>query len=492
MVLNVIWASFFIIGIVVTIIRVLAGDLEALPNLQEEFFAWSKLAVDIALSLIWMMALWLGIMKIGEDGGAVKILSRLVSPFFRHLFPGIPKDHSASGTMMMNFSANMLGLDNAATPLGLKAMKSLQELNPKKDTASDSMIMFLVLNVSGLTIIPLSVIAIRAAQGASNPTDIFLPILIATYFATLAGLASVALVQKINLFKPVVLLYLLVATAVMGSLLVYFQNPIVLRDQDLSYNESEIRSTDISAIKNELEQNGIPVSELTTSDINKSDFAHLISQPFSEGGSHVGDKSHREKLDLLFKDSVTPLKSKLVNQQSSLIASIVIFGIILSFLIIALFQKINVYESFITGAKEGFQVAINIIPYLVAMLSAVAVFRYSGAMEYLLNGMSYVVSIFGFKTDFMEAMPTALMKPLSGSGARAMAVEAMQTHGVDSFIGRLACCFQGSTETIFYVLAVYFGSVNIRKTRYTLWCGLFADVVGVTCAIIVARIFFGS
>lgn len=355
------------------------------------------------------MALWLGIMKIGEHGGAINILSKLVAPFFRKLFPEIPKDHPAMGSMMMNFSANMLGLDNAATPLGLKAMNQLQENNSSSDTASNAQIMFLVLNTSGLTLIPVSVMALRAAGGATQPSDVFLPILLATFFATLAGLISVSIYQKINLLNKVVFAYL-------GSLTL---------------------------------------------------------------------------LICLFIWWLTGLSPDQVSKVSSILGNGILFSVIVAFIGLAVKKKVNVYESFIEGAKEGFDVAIKIIPYLVGMLVAIGVFRASGALDIVVNGLRMAVEFAGLNSSFVDAMPTALMKPLSGSGARGMMVETMNTFGPDSFAGRLSSVFQGSTETTFYTLAVYFGAVNITRTRYTVVCGLIADTVGIISAIFIAYLFFG-
>lgn len=423
MVLNYIWVGFFLIGIATALAKLIFwGDATPFSDMTSMLLggevSWdddktsgmAKVAASISLGLIGVMCLWLGIMKIGERGGAVKFLTRLVQPFFLRLFPEIPKGHPAAGSMMMNFSANMLGLDNAATPLGLKAMKQLQEINPDKERASNAMIMFLVLNTSGLTLIPVSVIALRASKGAVDPTDVFLPILIATYFASLAGLIAVAVVQKINLLHPVILAYLGVATAVIVGMIFYFSG----------------------------------------------------------------------------------LDSETVATQSKTLASLFIFGIIAWFLILAVLARINIYEAFIEGAKEGFEVAVKIIPYLVAMLVAVGVFRASGAMDAVINSLGNIVAAMGFDTRFLDGLPTAMMKPLSGGGARGMAVETMQAFGPDSFAGRLACTFQGSTETTFYVLAVYFGAVGIKRTRYALPCGLIADAVGIIAAIFVAYLFFGN
>jgi len=369
----------------------------------------AKVSVDISIYLIGVITLWQGIMKVGEEGGAVNYLTRIVSPFFTKLFPELPKNHPAIGAMMMNFSANMLGLDNAATPLGLKAMQELQTVNEDKEVASNAMIMFIVLNTSGLTVIPVSVMAIRAAQGAANPADIFLPILIATYFASLGGLITVAIRQRINLLQPVILAWLGGITAVIASVLVVFSN----------------------------------------------------------------------------------MDSESVGTISSAAGNGIILTIITAFLLMALRKKVNVYDTFIEGAKDGFNVSIKIIPYLVAILVAIGVFRASGAMDVLEDLIAGFFGLFLEDTRFVDALPTALMKPLSGSGARGMMVEAMNTHGADSFVGRMASVFQGSTETTFYTLAVYFGSVSIRKTRYALQAGLLADLCGIVAAIVIAYIFFG-
>lgn len=369
-------------------------------------FDMSKTSVDISIYLIGVITLWQGIMKVGEQGGAVAVLTRAVSPFFTRLFPGIPKDHPAIGSMMMNFSANMLGLDNAATPLGLKAMQELQDSNTEKDQASDAMIMFIVLNTSGLTIVPISVMALRAANGAANPSDVFLPILLATYFATLAGLIFVCIRQRINLFQPVLLGWIGGVTAFIGAMLWWFSQ--------------------------------MPQDQLAS-----------VSSVFGNG---------------------------------------IILTIIIAFFLMAVRKKLNVYESFIEGAKEGFEVSVKIIPYLVAMLVGIGLFRTSGAMDYMLEAIAMALQL---DKGLVDALPTALMKPLSGSGARGMMVEAMETHGADSFTGRLVSVFQGSTETTFYTLAVYFGSVGIRKTRYALGAGLFADLFGILAAIFIAYVFFG-
>jgi spore maturation protein SpmA len=348
-------------------------------------------------------------MKVGELGGAINALARVARPFFRRLYPEVPADHPAHGSIIMNFAANMLGLDNAATPLGLKAMQELQELNPEKETATNAQIMFLVLNTSGLTVIPISIMVYRAQAGAANPTDVFLPILLATYFSTLAGLIAVAVVQRINLFHPVVLSYIVGVTALIALTLYYFS--------------------------------GLPQEQVTTI--------------------------------------------------STLVANLTLFGIISAFILMATLRRVNVYDAFIEGAKEGFNVAIRIIPYLVAILVAIGVFRASGALDALVNGIGRLFSALGLRTEFIPALPTALMKPLSGSGARGMMVDAMTTHGADSFVGRLASVFQGATDTTFYILALYFGSVGVRKTRHAVACGLIADFAGIIAAIFIAYIFFG-
>ncbi len=409
MVLNYIWISFFLIAFATGLIKLLIwGDMAVLPAMVDSLFSMAETGATISLGYIGLMTLWLGIMKIGEAGGMVNFMAKLVAPFFTRIFPDVPKGHPAHGSMMMNFAANMLGLDNSATPLGLKAMGHLQELNPDKDTASNAQIMFLVLNTSGLTIIPISVITLRVANGAVNPTDIFVPILIATFVASLAGLIAVSVVQRINLLQPIVFAYLGGATAFVAGMTLYF-------------------------------------------------------------------------------GSLTP---DAIQTQSAQIAAIVILTLIITFIVAGVRSKIDVYDNFIEGAKEGFAVAIKIIPFLVGMLVAIGVFRASGAMKGIIDGVAWLVGAVGLNTDFVDALPTAAMKPLSGSGARGMAVEAMQNYGVDSFVGRLACVFQGSTETTFYTLAVYFGAVGVKRTRYTVTCGLIADATGIIVAIFVSYLFF--
>ncbi len=409
MALNYIWIGFFIIAFVVGLIRLLFfGDMEVFPNMVNSTFSSAETGFTISLGLTGVLTLWLGLMKIGEKGGIVKIFARLVGPFFAKLFPELPKNHPAFASIFMNVSANMLGLDNAATPLGLKAMKEMQESNKEKDTASNAMIMFLVLNTSGLTILPISIMVYRTQLGAADPSDIFIPILLATYFSTLAGLISVAFFQKINLLNKTVLAYLGGLTLLIAGIIYYFSS--------------------------------IP------------------------------------------KESIAGI--------SSLFSNLLLFSIIILFILLGIRKKVNIYETFIEGAKEGFQVAIKIIPFLVAILVAIGAFRASGAMDMLIDGMRYVFAALSVNTDFIEAMPTALMKPLSGSGARGMMVDAMNTYGADSFVGRVASTVQGSTDTTFYIIAVYFGSVGIRKTRYAVTCGLIADFVGIIAAISMAYLFF--
>lgn len=386
------------------------GDQLIFKEIVDSLFTSAKSAFEMALYLTGALCLWMGIMQIGEKGGAVQLLTRAFSPLFRHIFPGVPKDHPAQGSMMMNFSANMLGLDNAATPLGLKAMNQLQELNPTKDTASNAQIMFLVLNTSGLTIIPVSILAYRSAAGSAAPTEVFLPILFATYIASMVGLIAVSIKQKLNLFHPTVLIYLGSVTALMVGLLTW-----------LTYSPEYIE----------------PVSNI--------------------GGN------------------------------------LLLFSVIILFIALGIRKKVNVYECFIEGAKGGFDVAIKIVPYLIAILVAVAVFRTSGAMELFFDGIRYAFHAAGvMTTEFVDALPTAFMKPFSGSAARGLMLETFENHGVDSFVGKLAATFQGSTETTFYVLAIYFGSVGVTKTRYAAGAGLLADAAGILAAIFIAYLFYHS
>lgn len=409
MILNYIWIGFILIAFVVACFECFfTGNTNIFMDIMQSAFGSAKTGFEISLGLTGMLSLWLGILKIGERGGAINVLSKMVAPFFSKIFPEIPKGHPAMGSIFMNLSANMLGLDNAATPLGLKAMKELQDINPDKEKASNAMIMFLVLNTAGLMLVPVSILTFRQQLGAANPADVFLPILISTFCAALTGLITVAIIQKINLFNRVILLTLGGLVALVGSL-IYF------------------------------------LSQLPKEDISKySNFA----------------------------------------------AYFILFSIIVVFITMAMRSKTNVYDAFIDGAKEGFKVAIGIVPYLIAILVAIAMFRASGAMDYLISGIKYLVSITGINTDFVEALPTAIMKPLSGSGARGMMVDTMKMYGADSFVGRLSCIIQGSTDTTFFILAVYFGSVNIKNTRYALACGLFADLAGITAAILLGYLFF--
>ena len=409
MVLNWIWVAFFIVAFVIALVKLIFwGDFEVFPAMMDSTFSSSKTAFEISLGLTGVLSLWLGIMKIGEKGGVVNVLARLLSPIFVKLFPDIPKGHPVTGSIFMNIAANMLGLDNAATPLGLKAMEQLQELNPKKDTASNPMIMFLVLNTSGLTLIPISIMVYRAQMGAAQPTDIFIPILLATFFSTLAGIIITSLFQKINLLNRTILLTLGGAALVVASVIWGFGQ----------------------------------------------------------------------------------MDSILMNKVSTSTANIMLMLIIIAFILAGVRKKVNVYDAFIEGAKEGFTTAVRIIPYLVAILVGIGVFRASGAMDMLIDGIGWTVEACGGNSDFVGALPTALMKPLSGSGARGMMVDAMTTYGADSFIGRLSCIFQGSTDTTFYILAVYFGSVGIVKTRHAVSCGLLADLAGIIAAIAIAYMFF--
>lgn len=409
MVLNYIWIAFFVIAFVIALVKLIfMGDFEVFPEMMGSTFESSKAAFKISLGLTGVLSLWLGIMKVGEKGGMVNALARLLSPVFCKLFPDIPKGHPVTGSIFMNIAANMLGLDNAATPLGLKAMEQLQQLNTKKDTATNPMIMFLVLNTSGLTLIPVSIMVYRAQLGAAQPTDIFIPILLATFFSTMAGIIITSLYQRINLLNKVMLLTVGGMSLVVAGIIWGFGQ--------------------------------------------------------------------------LDKDQM--------NIVSTTVANILLMTIIVGFILAGVRKKINVYDAFIEGAKEGFQTAVRIIPYLVAILVGIGVFRASGAMDMIIYGIKWTVGVLGGNTDFVGALPTALMKPLSGSGARGMMVDAMTTYGADSFVGRLSCVFQGSTDTTFYILAVYFGSVGIRYTRHAVACGLLADLAGVIAAIAICYMFF--
>lgn len=411
MALNYIWIAFFLIGFIVALGKLIfTGNTQIFNDLVNAVFTNAKTGFEISLGLTGVLTLWLGLMKVGEQGGVVNILSRLFGPLFQRLFPELPRGHPAYGSIILNISANMLGLDNAATPMGLKAMKEMQEMNPHKDRASNAQIMFLVLNASGLTIIPVSIIVYRTQLGAVNPADIFIPILIATFVATMAGLISVAIIQKINLLDKVILAYLGGLTAIITGIIIYFSS--------------------------------LPKEQITS--------------------------------------------------MSTFAANFFLLCIIVFFIVLALIKKVNVYDSFIEGAKEGFNIAIKIIPFLVAILVAIGIFRASGAMDFIISGMERFFAWLGFDTRFTGALPVAFMKPLSGSGARGLMIDAMTTYGADSFIGRLSCTLQGATDTTFYIIAVYFGSVGIKNTRHAIGCGLIADLAGAVAAIFVAYLFFGK
>jgi spore maturation protein SpmA len=410
MALNYIWIAFFLIGFLVALGQLIfAGNTQIFNDLVNSVFTNAKTGFEISLGLTGALTLWMGLLKVGEKGGVVTMLGRAFGPLFQKLFPGLPAGHPAYGSIMLNLAANMLGLDNAATPMGLKAMKEMQEVNPDKETASNAQIMFLVLNAAGLTIIPVSVIVYRMQLGAANPADIFIPILISTFCALLTGMISVAVMQKINLFDKVVFAYLGGLTLIIAGIIIYFSQ--------------------------------LPKEEIS----NISTFA----------------------------------------------ANFILISIIVIFIVLALIKKVNVYDAFVEGAKEGFNIAIKIIPFLVAILVAIGIFRASGAMDFIIAGIAAFFSWLGIDTRFTGALPVAFMKPLSGSGARGLMIDAMTTHGPDSFIGRLACTMQGTTDTTFYIIAVYFGSVGIKNTRYSVGCGLLADFVGFTVAILVAYLFFG-
>ncbi len=409
MALNYVWVAFFLITFAVALVKLIFfGDTEIFQQIVNSIFDSAKTGAEISLGLIGMMSFALGIMKIGEKGGMINIFAKIVGPFFHKLFPEKPRNHPALGSILMNFSANALGLDNAATPLGLKAMKELQELNPNKETATNAQIMFIVLNASSLTLLPISIMAYRKEAGAPDPSDVFLPILIATFFSTLVALILVSIYQKINLFNRVILGYLGAMGLFIGGLLYYF---------------SGLQQTEIE----------------------------IFSKVFG---------------------------------------NVILFSLFTSFIGLALFRKVNVYDSFIEGAKEGFEVSVKIIPYLVTMLVGIAVFRASGTMDYMVAGISEAIALCGLDTSFVDALPVAFMKPLSGSGARGLMVDLMNAKGPMDFAARVACVIQGSTETTFYVLAVYFGAVGIKRTRHALPCALLAELAGVIAAIIISYIFF--
>jgi len=409
MALNYVWIVFFLIAFVVGLVKLIFfGDTEIFTAMMNSTMDTAKTGFEISLGLTGILTLWMGVMKIGEEGGVVRVFSRIIGPFFKKLFPELKEDHPAHASIMMNIAANMLNLDNAATPMGLKAMQEMQETNPDKDTASNAQIMFLVLNTSGLTLLPISIMVYRAQLGAANPSDIFIPIMLATFFSTIAGLLAVAYYQKINLMDKVILSYLGGLTAIIAGIIWYFST--------------------------------------------------------------------------IDKDQITLI--------SNIASNLILFGVIISFILLGIRAKINVYEAFIDGAKDGFNVAVKIIPYLVAILVAIGVFRTSGAMDWFIDGIVWILNQTGVNADFVNALPTAFMKPLSGSGARGMMVDVMQTYGADSFVGRVASTVQGATDTTFYILAVYFGSVGIKKTRHALACGLFADCVGIVAAIVMSYLFF--
>lgn len=410
MALNYIWIAFFLIGFIVALGQLIfAGNTQIFNDLVTAVFTNAKTGFEVSLGLTGALTLWMGLLKVGEKGGVIRILGKAIGPLFEKLFPSLPKGHPAYGSIMLNLAANMLGLDNAATPLGLKAMKELQEENPEKEIASNAQIMFFVLNAAGLTIIPVSVIVYRMQLGAANPADIFIPIMISTFCALLTGLISVAIIQKINLLDKVVVAYLGGLTAIVAGIIIYF--------------------------------------------------SHLPKEQISS--------------------------------VSTFAANFTLISIIVAFIVLALVKKVNVYDAFIEGARDGFTTAIKIIPFLVAILVAIGIFRASGAMDFIIAGVTHFFAWIGLDTRFTGALPVAFMKPLSGSGARGLMIDAMKTNGPDSFIGRLSCTMQGTTDTTFYIIAVYFGSVGIKNTRYAIGCGLLADLVGFIAAILMAYMFFG-
>ena len=409
MALNFIWIGFFIVGFIFALIQlIILGNTQIFNDMVTAVFANARTGFEISLGLTGALTLWMGLLKVGEKGGIVNILGRIMGPFFQRIFPELPKGHPAYGSITLNIAANMLGLDNAATPMGLKAMKELQEVNPEKEKASNAQIMFLVINAAGLTIIPVSIMVYRAQLGAANPADIFIPILLTTFCASLTGMISVAVIQKINLLDRVIMAYLGGLTAIVAGIIWYFSH--------------------------------LPKEQIMT--------------------------------------------------VSTLAANFILISIIILFIVLALVKKVNVFDTFIEGAREGFSTAIRIIPFLVAILVAIGVFRASGAMDFLVAGFARFFAWIGIDTQFTKALPVALMKPLSGSGARGLMIDAMKTYGADSFVGRLSCTMQGTTDTTFYIIAVYFGSVGIKNTRYAIGCGLLADLAGFVAAIIIAYLFF--
>ncbi len=411
MLLNYIWIAFFIIAFLIALFKLIfLGDIEVFSKLMESTFEMSKTAFDISIGLTGILALWMGLMKIAEESGVVKLLAKALDPLFLRLFPGVPAGHSSMGPIVMNIAANMLGLDNAATPLGLKAMEELQELNPDKETATNAQIMLLVLNTSGLTLIPVTIFVYRAQMGAATPTDVFIPILLATLCATIGGLIVVSIWQKINMLDPVILAYLGGLVVVVGLTIWQFSG----------MTQSQIENVSI------------------------------------------------------------------------IVSNLILFSVIIFFILMAFFNKVNAYDAFVEGAKEGFTTAVKIIPYLVAMLVAIGVLRASGALDLLVQGIAAFFALFGLEGDFIQALPTALMRPLSGSGARGLMLETMETFGADSLVGRMVSIMQGTTDTTLYIIAVYFGSVNIKRTRHALPAGLLADLIGVVAAILITYLFFGE
>lgn len=410
MVLNYIWIAFFLIAFVVALVKLLFfGDMNVFTEIMNSTYTSAKNGFEISLGLTGVLALWLGIMKIGERGGMIELFSKAVAPLFSRIFPDIPKNHPASGSILMNLSANMLGLDNAATPFGLKAMQELQDINTKKDDASNPMIMFLILNASGLTLIPVTIMVYRAQLGAANPADVFIPIMIATFASTLVGMIAVCLKQRINIFQKAIMGFILSIGALIAGTVILFRT----------------------------------------------------------------------------------MSQEQINVVSGLMANIFLFTLIVVFIVKAWRRKINIFDAFIEGAKDGFKTAVTIIPFLIAILVGIGIFRASGAMDFLMEGLRDLVAMTGLDTRWVDGMPTALMKPLSGSGARGMMIDAMQTFGADSFAGRLSAVFQGATDTTFYIVAVYYGAINIKNTRYTVPYALLADLAGIIAAIFVAYLFFG-
>jgi spore maturation protein SpmA len=472
--LNYIWIVFIVLSFLVGLIKLIfLGDTSVFKHMVDGLFDTTKVAVmDIALPLVGMMAFWLGIMKIGEKAGAIRFLSKIVSPFFTKLFPSVPKDHPSIGNMMMNFSANLLGLDNAATPLGLKAMDSLQSINPQKDTATDAQIMFLVLHTSGLTLVPASIMLFRYLNGAQDPTDIFIPCIIGTFCTTLFGIIIVGIRQRLNLFHPTVLVVLCTAFLAIMGLSQFIKSSA---QAGTNFAQEYIVSHKINSQFVDIEK------------VSVHDFKKLYPESFQ--------KELKIKEPQLSPETIDTANQEFVNFErgtpSRVMSNVLLLLIPTLFVSGAWIKKVNVFDSFIEGAKDGFDVAVKIIPYLIAMLSAISLLRNSGVMDYLLSAISWSFEQFRINTDFIPALPTALMKPLSGSGSRALMIETMQTYGADSFAGRLSCIFQGSADTTFYIVALYFGSVGIKKIRYAVSAGLLTELLGVIAAVFIAYYFFG-